>query len=127
MIFCFNFVCCLLFFFMLLLCCCFCAFCFRLFCLLVVVHRRSSCARLGDSLKPGIHTTMSLKENEHPTTIAMKNDGKQVVVRVALFYWPVDDAFDIHSINRSNTSCFYLRTLHEICDCVMIESSMNEV
>ena len=111
---------------------CFC-FCFLVVAVFFSCRHGASCLRLGndgkskeDNLKPGIHAIMSLNEELHPTTTAM-NDGTQVLVRVALFYWPIDRAFDTDKINRSNISCLYLRTLHEICDSVMIESSMDEV
>ena len=94
-----------------------------------------------DCLKPGIHAIMSLNESLHPSTFRLTNSTKNNdskppfgEVNIGLFYWPVDDAFDIvehnfgnDGIDRSNVSCLYLRTLHEICDCVLIESSMNEV
>ena len=91
-----------------------------------------------DILNPGIHAIMSLEESLHPSTFTLNNkkttDDCKPPFSVVLFYWPVDDAFDIPDhdfviggIDRSNVSCLYLRTLHEICDCVLIESSMTEV
>ena len=70
---------------------------------------------------------MPLNEGSHPGTTALQDSGTTPEVRISLFYWPVDGAFDVANISRSNISCLYLRTLHEICDCVMVESSMNEV
>ena len=87
-------------------------------------------------LKPGIHAIMSLDESIHPTTIKLNNENdKKPLFRVVLFYWPVKDAFEVKSkcsdfgagIDRSNVSSLYVRVLHEICNCVVIESTINEV
>ena len=92
----------------------------------------------NDVLKPGTHAIMSLDESSHPSTIRSNiwktNGCSKPLFRIVIFYWPVKDAFDIDACNfgiggidRSNVSCLYLRTLHELCDCVLIESSMDEV
>ena len=85
-------------------------------------------------LNRGIHAIVSLNESSHPSTMVLENENERPVCRVVLFYWPVDDAFEIDNhnfgrrgIRRSNVSCLFLRTLHEICDCVVIESSIDEV
>ena len=88
-----------------------------------------------DGLNPGIHAIVSLDEPLHPSTFELNSNEKNSSrskpssgeVHIVLFYWPVDDAFKTDEISRSNVSCLYLRTLHELCDCVLIESSMKEV
>lgn len=84
-------------------------------------------------LTPGIHAILPLDAATHPTTFKTRNSGA-LALRVVLFYWPVDDAFDIPSMGsrfrgicRSNVSCLYLRILHEITDCVMVSVSKQEV
>ena len=84
-------------------------------------------------LRPGIHAIMSIEESIHPTTLRAQNIDKKPLFTINLFYWPVDDAFDMPTdisssgISRSNVSCLYLRTLHEIADCVVVPVNMNEV
>ena len=84
-------------------------------------------------LKPGIHAIMSIDESLHPTTLRAQNIDEIPLFRIVLFYWPVDDAFDLPTditsggITRSNVSCLYLRTLHEITDCVVVSVTMKEV
>ena len=84
-------------------------------------------------VKPGIHAIMSIEESLHPTTLRAQNCDQIPLFNIILFYWPVNDAFEMPTditssgISRDNVSCLYLRTLHEITDCVAIPVNMNEV
>ena len=84
-------------------------------------------------LKPGIHAIMSIEESLHPTTLRTQNIDEKPLFEIILFYWPVNEAFDMPTditssgISRDNVSCLYLRTLHEITDCVAIPVNMSEV
>ena len=99
-----------------------------------VLDNRGKEAKSKCLLKPGIHAIMSLNESRHPTTLRAENRDKIPVFEIILFYWPVNDAFEIapqgtkgFGIRRANVSCLYLRALHEISDCVLLPVSMNEV
>ena len=77
---------------------------------------------------PGIHAILSIDESLHPTTLRAQNSKEIQLFKIVLFYWPVYNVFDVNfGINRSNVSCLYLRTLHEISDCVVAPLSMQQV
>ena len=116
-------------------------FCLFFFCFVCLTTRDDwqRCEALLDEkrdeelLNPGIHAIMSIDESLHPTTLRAQHIDKNPLFNIILFYWPVNDAFDMPSditrsgITRSNVSCLYLRILHEITDRVVVPVSMNEV